>query len=261
MRVQSIILLLISSQEVSYSLSSNKTLPNKKCGISSSDSLDCNNPGIHCNKDLGVCECDSQYPIPLGKIGFCLDYRKPEEECLTEEQCSQENSFCFGGKQIESITENDVRNYFNGRDIPGKCRCKIDYLLISNKCLSITNKNFKCSRSDECTKTVSYLKCLKHNTNVCLSDRSITPTAIGCTTDAIAIADITTTPMKTSADLCRRKSAAFVPMIPIVLILMSTPSADNPSVTAKLNSVLICWANGRTHVNPFPMGREANDGF
>ena len=159
MKIISIILLLILSEEVSYSLSSNKTLP-KSCWISFVGTTNCYTPGTHCNSELGLCECDSEYPIPVPKTGYCLDYRSSGQICLTGEQCSlSENSICFGGKQIDSITENQIRLYFRWRDTNpkeyGHCRCKQGYKQMGLHCYLSLIKYSKCSSTHHCTQLVN----------------------------------------------------------------------------------------------------------
>ena len=185
MKIIPIILLLILSQQLIDCLSANKTLRNP-CIISS----ECKTPGTHCNRELGVCECDIEYPIPVPKTGFCLDFRRLGEECLTDDQCTQiENGFCFGGKQIDLIPANyiwdhpiNVSNLWytttrsNPKErTPNGCRCKPGYRHVKDKCfkISFNYNDYKCI---DCTLVVSIfiitlinqflIECLSNSTDI-----------------------------------------------------------------------------------------------
>ena len=173
MKIISIILLLISSKQVIYCLSSNKTFLNKKCRINSSNPLYCN-PGTHCNIKLGFCECHSDYPIPVPKTGFCLDYRNLGEGCLLDEQCSRMGDrICSESKQIDSMTENDIRLHFELRDdniialLNGKCQCKPGYRQVNGICYQILIENFECSWSSQCNNTVNNFETFEKFVNNC----------------------------------------------------------------------------------------------
>ena len=140
MKIISITLLLILSQKVSYSESFNRTLP-KNCG----NNEFCKTPSTHCNIELGVCQCSFEYPIPVPRIGYCLDYRRLGEKCVIDEQCRQKpNRICFGSKQIDSITERDVTVYFRRRKVHiydenlsiNFCQCSLRHQqdILNDKC-------------------------------------------------------------------------------------------------------------------------------
>ena len=145
MKIISIILILFSSQKVSYCLSYDKTLL-KKCWVTFISGFrqdhNCLKPNTHCSPDLGLCECDSDYPISVQKLGNCLDYRKLGEVCLIGEQCSQTNkTICLGGRHIDSLSETEVKYYYQRRDYHknfyGVCRCRGGYRQEGDNCYSV----------------------------------------------------------------------------------------------------------------------------
>ena len=162
MKIISFTLLLIVSQDVSQCLVSH---------------------GLSDTKSLRQTGCrSSEILITVEKIGFCFDYKRLGEECLIKEQCSQiENTICFGGKQIESLTESQIMDYYRG--VTGVCQCENGYKQIGPKCFTSRIKNLNCTRrshtfiSYDCMVSDYYVFITTKMTTT-LSDRNSTVTAI-----------------------------------------------------------------------------------
>ena len=114
----------------------------------------CPLPSTICNKKLELCECASDYPIPLYTARKCVNYRSLGEECLISKQCEAvPNALCLtsDGKEIR---ENILRPRKSTKN-KGHCRCRSGYRRsLTNACDLISVDQFACSGSHQCLSLV-----------------------------------------------------------------------------------------------------------